>query len=122
MQLMELLATSRRLHYSRGMTMTSAARPRTSLIRRKRAILLATLLPPPAERRAIRDAVRVSRREVAEELGVSPSTVQGWEADDGFDPRDETAIAYRKLLDKLRILADEMKQAAQVRATTGAAK
>jgi DNA-binding XRE family transcriptional regulator len=60
----------------------------------------ASRLPPPRERRRIREAARVSLRRAGEELGVDPMTVLRWERG-VVEPRLEHAIAYRELLDAL---------------------
>lgn len=61
----------------------------------------AAQLPPPAERRAIRQAARTSLSDVAAELGVSPMSVLRWERGESA-PRLDHAIAYRRILDGLR--------------------
>jgi len=71
-----------------------------TLIQRRRA----AVLPSPAERRAIRERAQVSRREIAEELGVSEGAVKWWEAPHSHSPRGSRAIAYRRLLDELKEL------------------
>ncbi len=64
----------------------------------------AAQLPPPPERRRIREAAGVSCREAARVLGVSPMTVVHWE--EGRTPRHRSlAIRYRKLLDALEEVA-----------------
>jgi DNA-binding transcriptional regulator YiaG len=55
-------------------------------------------LPPPAERRRIRETAGVSQRELALALGVSWTAVQRWEQ--GASPRthiDEYATALARL-------------------------
>lgn len=88
------------------MTMTPAVPRGMPLIQRIRA----AKLPPPAERRAIRERAGVSRQEIADELGVSASSVQWWEDPNGFTPRAARAIKYRRLLEQLAELADEQTQ------------
>ncbi|TQK50287.1 helix-turn-helix protein [Streptomyces sp. SLBN-118] len=44
-------------------------------------------LPPAEERRPLREGLSLSRTQVAGALGVSPSTVGGW--DGGRDPSGE---------------------------------
>ncbi|MET9919198.1 helix-turn-helix transcriptional regulator [Streptomyces sp. NPDC006435] len=56
-------------------------------------------LPPPDVRRELRERARLSKAQVARTLGVSPSTVGGWES--GRDPVDETRKRYAYLLDGL---------------------
>lgn len=62
-------------------------------------LMRAKRLPPPARRREIREAARLSRRAIAKELGVSGTTVQWWERDGGTNPRPATALAYMDLLE-----------------------
>jgi DNA-binding transcriptional regulator YiaG len=59
-------------------------------------------LPPPAERRRIREDAGISQHEVAKALGVSWTAVYRWER--GSRPREHEA-AYGQLLDELRRLA-----------------
>lgn len=67
------------------------------------------LLPPPAERRAIRDAAGLSREDIARELrarglAVTKNAVEWWEkpkGEGGVDPRPANVIAYRRLLDEI---------------------
>lgn len=64
------------------------------------------LLPSPARRRAIRDAAKLSREDIARELRargyrVTKNAVEWWEKprpDGGVDPRPATAIVYMELL------------------------
>lgn len=69
-------------------------------------------LPPPAERRRIREAAGVSLRQLAAAIpphGVSAMAVVRWEA--GAVPRDTTHLrGYARLLDDLRQLASEEKE------------
>ncbi|MFG2815840.1 helix-turn-helix domain-containing protein [Streptomyces sp. NPDC048410] len=64
------------------------------------ALLAATRTPPdlpPAEqRRALRQALHLTRTQVAQALGVSPSTVSGWET--GRDPSGEIREKYAYFL------------------------
>ena len=85
------------------MTMTPTSAIDMPLLELKRA----TRLPPPSERRAIRERAGVSRRQLARELGVSDAAVAWWEDPCGFTPRPAKALAYRRLLDELRALAEE---------------
>ncbi|AVH54889.1 MULTISPECIES: helix-turn-helix domain-containing protein [Streptomyces] len=57
-------------------------------------------LPPAEERRALREGLNVSRTQVAQVLGVSPSTVGGWES--GRDPSGEVREKYAYFLDGAR--------------------
>ncbi|WP_328549534.1 helix-turn-helix transcriptional regulator [Streptomyces sp. NBC_00366] len=49
-------------------------------------------LPPAEERRALREELNLSRTQLAQALGVSPSTVGGWES--GRDPSGEVREKY----------------------------
>jgi DNA-binding XRE family transcriptional regulator len=57
-------------------------------------------LPPADERRALREALALSQTQIAQALGVSPSTVRGWES--GREPAGEVRTKYAYLLDGLR--------------------
>ena len=66
--------------------------------------LLASLTPQPAlpeaqVRRDLREGAGLSKAQVARALGVSPSTVAGWET--GRDPSGELRAKYAYLLDGL---------------------
>lgn len=61
-------------------------------------------LPPPSTRRALRLAAGLSYGRIAQELGVSDSTVRRWELG-LFEPRGESLLAYVELLDQLRVAA-----------------
>ncbi|WP_165985913.1 telomere-associated protein Tap [Streptomyces sp. YIM 98790] len=69
-------------------------------------------LPEPAERERLRTAAGLSRAEVAKALGVSASTVAGWESGRS-DPAKERRAAYGRLLEGLaaRYPAPEKPQA-----------
>ncbi|KAF0646838.1 MULTISPECIES: helix-turn-helix domain-containing protein [Streptomyces] len=54
-------------------------------------------LPPAEQRRALREALDLSRAQVARALGVSPSTVGGWEA--GRDPAGDIRERYAYFLE-----------------------
>ncbi|MYZ08194.1 helix-turn-helix domain-containing protein, partial [Streptomyces sp. SID2999] len=54
------------------------------------------VLPPAGQRRALRQALHLTRAQVAQALGVSPSTVGGWEA--GRDPGGELREKYAYFL------------------------
>lgn len=84
--------------------MTSSTLPATDLP--LVALIRASRLPPPAERRAIREAAGVSISAIARELGVSPSAVSVWEKGT-FTPRPRHAAAYSDLLRALQQLARE---------------
>ncbi|ATL31429.1 hypothetical protein KY5_6411 [Streptomyces formicae] len=51
-----------------------------------------TELPPVAERRALREALHLSQAQVARAIGVSPTTVGGWES--GREPTGEVRHKY----------------------------
>lgn len=74
-----------------------------SLVERLRA----TALPPPAQRREIRRKAGASLREVAEELGVTALTVSKWERAIA-GPKPDHAVAYRRLLQELQVVAEEI--------------
>ncbi|WP_030871262.1 helix-turn-helix domain-containing protein [Streptomyces sp. NRRL S-37] len=56
-----------------------------------------TPLPSPDERRRLRTAASLTRRQVAECVGVRPETVRAWESGRGT-PRGRNRKAYAKLL------------------------
>ncbi|MGW4315528.1 helix-turn-helix domain-containing protein [Streptomyces sp. NPDC004491] len=56
-------------------------------------------LPPCQVRRELRERARLSKAQVARALGVSPSTLSGWE--NGRDPAGEVRARYAYLLDGL---------------------
>ncbi|WP_210587162.1 helix-turn-helix domain-containing protein [Streptomyces sp. GESEQ-35] len=57
-------------------------------------------LPPAEERRDLREKLNLSRAQVAQALGVSPSTVGGWES--GRDPSGEVREKYAYFLEGAR--------------------
>ncbi|MEV7362182.1 helix-turn-helix domain-containing protein [Streptomyces sp. NPDC003631] len=57
-------------------------------------------LPPAGERRALREELNLSQAQVAQALGVGPSTVGGWEA--GRDPSGEVRDKYAYFLEGAR--------------------
>ncbi|MFG2320584.1 helix-turn-helix domain-containing protein [Streptomyces tendae] len=57
-------------------------------------------LPPCQVRRELRERARLSKAQVARTLGVSPSTLSGWES--GRDPAGEVRTKYAYLLDGLK--------------------
>ncbi|MFC8660811.1 helix-turn-helix domain-containing protein [Streptomyces sp. NPDC057199] len=59
-----------------------------------------TPLPPAEERRALREELNLSRPQLAQALGVSASTVGGWEA--GRDPSGEVREKYAYFLEGAR--------------------
>lgn len=79
----------------RGMP-SSAAATDAGLVERVRQ----SRLPRPQARRRIRLAARVTLRDIAQELQVSPMTVLRWEQGTS-EPRLHHATRYRELLDAL---------------------
>ncbi|MFG2803667.1 helix-turn-helix domain-containing protein [Streptomyces pseudovenezuelae] len=61
-------------------------------------------LPPVEERRTLREGLNVSRAQLAQALGVSPSTVGGWES--GRDPSGEVREKYAYFLEGARTKLD----------------
>jgi transcriptional regulator with XRE-family HTH domain len=59
-----------------------------------------TPLPPAEERRELREGLNLSRSQVAQALGVSPSTVGGWES--GRDPSGDVREKYAYFLEGAR--------------------
>ncbi|MET9149030.1 helix-turn-helix transcriptional regulator [Streptomyces sp. NPDC004042] len=62
-------------------------------------------LPDAAERRVLREELNLSRAQVAHVLGVSPSTVGGWES--GRDPAGEVREKYAYFLSRARARVEE---------------
>uniref|UniRef100_UPI002F91172E helix-turn-helix domain-containing protein n=1 Tax=Streptomyces melanogenes TaxID=67326 RepID=UPI002F91172E len=62
-------------------------------------------LPTPDQRLRLREAARLSKAQVARALGVSPSTVTGWET--GRDPSGEVRTRYAYLLEGVRERLEE---------------
>lgn len=63
-----------------------------------------TPLPPVEERRPLREALNVSRAQLAQALGVAASTVGGWES--GRDPSGEVREKYAYFLNGARTKLD----------------
>ncbi|MGW2224308.1 helix-turn-helix transcriptional regulator [Streptomyces formicae] len=59
-----------------------------------------TELPPVAERRQLREALHLSQAQVARAIGVSPTTVGGWES--GREPTGEVRDKYAYFLEAAR--------------------
>ncbi|MCF3185347.1 helix-turn-helix transcriptional regulator, partial [Streptomyces polychromogenes] len=57
-------------------------------------------LPPPKERRRLRESGELTHEQVATELGVTPGTVRSWETG-RTEPGARTRAAYADLLDRL---------------------
>ncbi|MFE2889491.1 helix-turn-helix domain-containing protein [Streptomyces sp. NPDC059272] len=69
-----------------------------------------TPLPPVEERRPLREALNVSRAQLAQALGVGASTVGGWES--GRDPSGEVREKYAYFLNGARTKLDTAAAAA----------
>ncbi|MFD5543490.1 helix-turn-helix domain-containing protein, partial [Streptomyces sp. NPDC127079] len=80
-------------------------------------------LPPCQVRRELRERARLSKAQVARALGVSPSTLSGWES--GRDPAGEARAKYAYLLDglnaKLATDTENRAEPAEQPMTSGAA-
>ncbi|WP_143642273.1 helix-turn-helix domain-containing protein, partial [Streptomyces viridochromogenes] len=57
-------------------------------------------LPPVPERRTLREELGLSRPQLAQALGVGPSTIAGWES--GRDPSGEVREKYAYFLEGAR--------------------
>ena len=57
------------------------------------------VLPPPAERRQLREGAGLSGAALAAQVGVAPATVYGWES--GREPRGLLRDAYADALRRL---------------------
>ncbi len=69
-------------------------------------------LPPPNERRRLREARALTRAQLARRLGVRPDTVRAWESGRST-PRGRNRVAYAEVLSALA--ADTPRQVPQVR-------
>lgn len=67
-------------------------------------------LPPAGQRRVLREALNLSRTQVARVLGVSPSTVGGWES--GRDPSGEIREKYAYFLEGARTKLEDQAESA----------
>ncbi|WP_405541024.1 helix-turn-helix domain-containing protein [Streptomyces phaeochromogenes] len=74
------------------------------------AVRQETPLPPAGERRSLREDLNLSRAQLAQALGVSPSTVGGWES--GRDPGGEMRERYAYFLEGARTKLDATTAAA----------
>ncbi|MFF3374689.1 helix-turn-helix domain-containing protein [Streptomyces sp. NPDC002680] len=75
-------------------------------------------LPSVEVRRGLREGLNLSRAQVAQALGVSPSTVGGWES--GRDPSGEVREKYAYFLDGARTrLEERAEQDAEEEASAG---
>ncbi|MEV3968970.1 helix-turn-helix domain-containing protein [Streptomyces sp. NPDC050698] len=73
-------------------------------------------LPPPKERRRLREAASLTRAQLASRVGVTSETVRGWETGRST-PRGRKGEKYAKLLDSL---GDEVEVTAPQEATADA--
>ncbi|GAA5040166.1 helix-turn-helix domain-containing protein [Streptomyces siamensis] len=76
-------------------------------------------LPPAEARRPLREELNLSRTQVAQALGVSPSTVGGWEA--GRDPSGEVREKYAYFLEGARARLQTRAEEEAARALASAA-
>ncbi|WP_037666399.1 helix-turn-helix domain-containing protein, partial [Streptomyces lividans] len=72
----------------------------------------ATPLPPPKERRRLRESAALTQPQLATQVGVAPGTVRAWESG-RTTPRGRKREAYAKLL---KTLAEEEAAQAQAQA------
>ncbi|MFZ3568630.1 helix-turn-helix domain-containing protein [Streptomyces sp. BH097] len=79
-----------------------------------------TPLPPPKERRRLREDGSLSRDEVAERIGVTRETVRRWEAG-RTTPKGQKREAYARLLAELAAAAEPSAATTAAPATAGAA-
>jgi DNA-binding XRE family transcriptional regulator len=59
-----------------------------ALVRRRRSTVRSSLLPDPADRKALRVRAGISQAEMAKALGVHPETFGRWERGDGRPGRN----------------------------------
>ncbi len=86
-------------------TIEPASSPPTLVDRLKDRRELDEKLPPPAERKEIREKAGATVSEVAAEIGVTYQTVWQWENRPPKRIRREHAIAYLALLRQFAVLA-----------------
>lgn len=67
-------------------------------------------LPPPRDRKAIREAAGLSRLKIADHMGVSSTAVSYWESEFGrhSEPRGENLLKYIELLRDLDRLSEDV--------------
>ncbi|HEX2657845.1 MAG TPA: helix-turn-helix transcriptional regulator [Polyangia bacterium] len=70
----------------------------------------AAQLPPPEERLRIRRDARVTLRDIADVLSVTPMTVHRWESGE-VQPRLDQAAAYARVLAKVQAATVRREQA-----------
>ncbi|KOV63783.1 hypothetical protein ADL00_22800 [Streptomyces sp. AS58] len=75
-------------------------------------------LPPPEERRRLRESRSLTEAQLAERLGVTPRKVRAWETGRA-DPRGRKHEAYARLLRELRTAAEAAARRADVTAGHG---
>jgi len=68
--------------------------------RLSRRLALARSIPPPKQRRQLRERVGVSRALCAEVLRVDPSTLRSWETGRS-EPQGDRRVRYAELLERL---------------------
>ncbi|MEU6545522.1 helix-turn-helix domain-containing protein [Streptomyces sp. NPDC046859] len=78
-------------------------------------------LPPPTERRRLREAGSLTQAQVAERVGVSRRTVRAWETDRAV-PRGREGEAYLELLRSLEERREHQGPAGDVDVTAGRAE
>jgi len=78
----------------------SASAPKGSHLEVLAAELAERRLPPPEERKRIREAAKIPKARAARALGVSQHCFAGWERD-LIQPRPDHAVAYRRFLELL---------------------
>ncbi|MFI5657338.1 helix-turn-helix domain-containing protein [Streptomyces sp. NPDC051684] len=78
----------------------------------------ATPLPPPKERRRLREAGSLSRDEIAERVGVTRETIRRWEAG-RTTPKGQKREAYAQLLAELIAAPEQPSTAAAAPSTAG---
>lgn len=71
--------------------------------------LRARQLPSRVRRKAIREAVGASISDIANACGVTHFAVRSWEKPGGtIEPKPKTRVLYKRLLDELEVLAQEI--------------
>jgi predicted transcriptional regulator len=95
--------------YAGPMTTTSAPTETLPLVEQLRSRHRNSQLPDRKRRREIREAVGATVRDVAAAVGVSNFAVCSWEKPDGtIEPKLVHRIAYKRVLDALERLAEEL--------------
>lgn len=78
-------------------------------------------LPSPKERRRLREAKAMTEKQVAEAVGVTPTTVRSWETG-RTSPQGRKREAYARLLETYAAELDEKKRAKRKKPTKSAGK